>query len=290
MAAHRAATFISYSLKEPVMPTSSTPFETPLVDTHAHLYTLDMPLNANAWHKPAHDATVEQYLSVLDTHGVQFAVLAAASIYGDYNDYHIRACRRHARLRTTIIAHPGLDMYTLERMKADGVVGIRLQWRNVQDRPDLNSGPYQRLLRRVADLDWHVHLHDDSHRLPQTIQILEQAGVKVVIDHFGRPDEQHGLDAPGFQAVLRSVDRGNTWVKLSAGFRLPSENFAKACAAELLKSAGPERLLWGSDWPFAAFEDRVCYADTIAAFINWVPDEHARRKIAGETALKLYFS
>ncbi|UHL64663.1 amidohydrolase family protein [Paralcaligenes sp. KSB-10] len=269
---------------------SSLPLEAPLVDTHAHLYTLDMPLNANAWHKPPRDATVEHYLSVLDTHGVQFAVLAAASIYGDYNDYHIRACRRHARLRTTIIAHPQLDMYTLERMKADGVVGIRLQWRNVEERPDLTSVEYQRLLRRVADLNWHVHVHDDSHRLPETIRLLEQAGVRLVIDHFGRPNEQHGLAAPGFQAVLQSVDRGNTWVKLSAGFRLPSENFARECAAELLKSAGPERLLWGSDWPFAAFENRVSYADTISAFTRWIPDKHARRKIAGETALKLYFS
>ena len=26
---------------------------------------------------------------------------------------------------------------------------------------------------------------------------------------------------------------------------------AEACARELLKHCGPERLLWGSDWPFA---------------------------------------
>ncbi|MHC8943477.1 amidohydrolase family protein [Advenella incenata] len=264
--------------------------EAPLVDTHAHLYTLDMPLNANAWHAPTQDASVERYLSVLDEHGVQFAVLAAASIYGDYNDYHIRACRRHPRLRTTIIAHPQLDMYTLERMKNDGVVGIRLQWRNVKDRPDLNSTEYRRLLKRVADLDWHVHVHDDCHRLPQTIRLLEQANVKVVIDHFGRPDQEHGLTSAGFQAILQSIDKGNTWVKLSAGFRLASQELARQCAAQLLKSAGPERLLWGSDWPFAAFEERISYADTIAAFKSWVPDEQARRKIAGETALKLYFS
>ncbi|ETF04707.1 hypothetical protein W822_03635 [Advenella kashmirensis W13003] len=43
----------------------------------------------SAWHKPAHDATMEQYLSVLDTHGVQFAVLAAASIYGNYSELDI---------------------------------------------------------------------------------------------------------------------------------------------------------------------------------------------------------
>lgn len=264
--------------------------DVPLVDCHAHLYTLDMPLDATAWHKPPHDATAEQYIATLDGHGVQYAVLAAASLYGDYNDYQIRACRRYARLRTTVILPPTTDLYTMERMQADGVVGIRFQWRNVANPPDLTSSEYRRLLRRVADLDWHVHLHDDGRRLPQAIAAIEASGAKLVIDHFGRPDPVQGIRCAGFQAILRSVERGRTWVKLSAGFRLPSEQFAVECAAELLKFAGPERLLWGSDWPFAAFESNMRYQQAIDGLARWVPDPGARRIIGGETPLKLYFS
>lgn len=264
--------------------------QVPLVDCHAHLYTLDMPLEGTAWHKPPHDATVEQYIDTLDRHGVRHAVLAAASIYGDYNDYQIRACRRHRRLRTTVILSPDADLYTMERMKEDGVVGIRFQWRNVAELPDLTSAPYRRLLRRVADLDWHVHLHDDGPRLPPAIAAIEAAGARLVIDHFGRPDPAHGIRCAGFQAILRAVERGRTWVKLSAGFRLPSEQAAIDYAAELLKFAGPERLLWGSDWPFAAFESSMRYEQAIAGFARWVPDPVARRIIGAETPLRLYFS
>ena len=32
------------------------------------------------------------------------------------------------------------------------------------------------------------------------------------------------------------------------------------------------------------------YADTIAALAEWVPDPAVRRKIGGETPLRLYFS
>ena len=64
---------------------------------------------------------------------------------------------------------------------------------------------------------------------------------------------------------------------------------AEACARELLKHCGPERLLWGSDWPFAAFEDKATYADCVAAFKHCVPDESARRIIGGETPMRLYF-
>ena len=58
----------------------------------------------------------------------------------------------------------------------------------------------------------------------------------------------------------------------------------------LLREAGPGRLVWGSDWPFAAFESRVDYAQTLADLQRWVPDAAARRRIGCETPLKLYFA
>jgi len=264
--------------------------DAPAVDTHAHIYTLDMPMSGEAWHKPPADASAEQYLQALDAHGVGYAVMAAASIYGDYNDYMIDAVRRHQRLRTTVIVEPTTDPYILRQMRDDGVVGVRLQWRSLKTTPDLSAPEYQRFLRRVRDLDWHVHLHDEGARLPPAIAHLEAAGVKLVIDHFGRPSAHLGTACPGFQAVLRSVQNGRTWVKLSAGYRLPSPAVAAACAAALLEHAGPERLLWGSDWPFAAFEDKVSYADTVADLRTWVPDAAARARIGGETAFRLFFT
>jgi predicted TIM-barrel fold metal-dependent hydrolase len=262
----------------------------PLVDAHAHVYTTDMPLAPTAWHRPPEDATVERYDQTLESAGVRYGVIAGASIYGDYNDYVIDAVRANKRLRATVIVKPDIDPYILRLMKDDGVVGIRLQWRNVASPPDLTTYEYRRLLRRVADLDWHVHLHDDGPRLPAPIAALEASGVKLVIDHFGRPDPKHGMNCAGFQAVLRSVERGRTWVKLSAGYRLEPPALAETLARELLKVAGPERLLWGSDWPFAAFENKVRYADTIADFARWVPDPVLRDQIAGETAMQLYFT
>ena len=40
--------------------------DVPTVDTHAHAYTLSMPLAPGAWHAPQTEATVEQYLDALD--------------------------------------------------------------------------------------------------------------------------------------------------------------------------------------------------------------------------------
>jgi predicted TIM-barrel fold metal-dependent hydrolase len=89
--------------------------------------------------------------------------------------------------------------------------------------------------------------------------------------------------------VLRAVDRGATWVKASAAFRLKPPAMGAELAATLLQRVGPERLVWGSDWPFAAFEDAVTYQQTLDAFAFNVPDEAARREM-DRTALRLYFS
>jgi predicted TIM-barrel fold metal-dependent hydrolase len=263
--------------------------DTPLVDTHFHLYTTDMPLTAWAWHRPPEDASAEQFIEVMDRHGIGFGVIAAASLYGQYNDYVIRSIRRHPRLRGTAFVRPETDMYTLERMKADGIAGIRLFFRRVPDPPDLSSPEYKLLLRRVRDLDWHVHTLVSGEAAADVIKAIEGAGVKLVIDHFGKPDERLGINCPGFKAVLAAVERGRTWVKMSGGFRMPSREAARSYAQALLRVSGGERLMWGSDWPFAAFEDKVTYAQTIADLHDWVPDAAQRRLIAGETPMRLYF-
>ena len=264
--------------------------EAPLVDTHFHVYTRDMPQDGDAWHSPPEDASIERMIQTLDDHGVVFGVMSAASIYGDYNDYTALALRRHKRLRGTAIVKPTTDIHILEQMRDDGFVGIRFQWRYLKQLPDLKSSEYRLLLRRVADLGWHVHLHDNSPRLAPVIAAIEAAGVPLVIDHFGRPDPKLGVNCPGFRAMLAAVERGNTWVKFSAGFRMEPPSLAKGYAAELLKFGSGERLMWGSDWPFAAFESKVKYADTIAALDEWVPDTAVRRQITGATPLKFYFS
>ena len=263
--------------------------EAPIVDSHAHVYTTDMPLSATAWHKPPADATIDQYIATLDRHGVKFAVLSAASLFDDYNEYSIEATRRHKRLRTTAIVRPTIDPYVMRMMKDDGVVGVRFQWRNVKALPDITTPEYRKFFRRVRDLDWHVHINQTADRLAAPIATLQAAGVKLVIDHFGHP-QRGGAACEGFQAMMRAIDNGRTWVKLSAGYRLESPQVAQDCARALLARAGPERLLWGSDWPFAAFEDSMRYEDAIASFKQWIPDAGIRRIISGETAFRLYFA
>ena len=199
------------------------------------------------------------------------------------------ALLKHRRLRATAIADPSMDIYQLEQMKRDGFVGIRFVWSIFDETPDIDSDGYRRLLRRVADLDWHVHLTDRPHRIAATIAAVEKSGAKLVIDHLGHMDTPDGINGEGFRSILAAVERGRTWVKLSGGFRFDPPAAAAQYAAALLRVAGGERLVWGSDWPFAAYEDSVTYASTIARLHEWVTDPVVRRQIGGETRAAAVF-
>ncbi len=260
--------------------------EAPLIDCHAHIFTDGMPVSPDAWHPPGAAADAARFLETLDRHGVVMAVLAAASLFGDYNDYALAATRANRRLRTTLILAPDTDFYRMREMDQEGAVGIRLQFRALKALPDLDSFEYRRLFRRVADLGWHVHLHDEGDRIAEAIPIIENAGPRLVIDHFGRPIG--GPQSAGFRAVLEAVERGRTFVKLSAPFRLKPPG-ADALIGPLLAAAGPQRLLWGSDWPFVAHESAVGYETVLAAYSALVPDPAVRREI-DRTALEFYFT
>lgn len=259
-----------------------------LIDTHVHVFTQDMPLIPDPRHRPDYSFTGQQLTDVMDTNGVRFAVVAAASPWGDYNDYVIETLRRYPRLRGTVILQPSVERIVLDEMDRDGVVGVRLPFISMTELPDLDSWDYRKFLRRLVDLDWHVHVHIDGPRLPLVLPQLERSGVKIVIDHIGRPDPVAGIDSDGFNAMVKSVEKGRTWVKLSGAYRL-GEN-ARACAQELCRRVGYEKMVWASDCPFVGGEQDIDYPGAIQWLNETIADAADRRRVFGENALELYFS
>ena len=253
----------------------------PLVDTHVHLFSAALPLAERAWTRPERELTAETFVAMMDEHGVGHAVISAMSLLGARNDYTLGALRAHDRLRGTVIVEPSAGRPALERMDADGVVGVRFQWRRLAELPDLTDPAYRRLLRRIADLGWHVELNVEGERLPAVLGRLLASGVNVVVDHFGDPDRSSGYASPGGAALLRALGTGRVWVKLSAGYRFGVGPATLAgWAAALLAEAGPDHLFWGSDAPFIGARGPVTYRDALASFQVTVPDPAVRDRIA----------
>lgn len=258
------------------------------VDSHAHVFVRGLPLASLRRHAPEHDATLEEYLALLDTHAISHAVLVQPSFLGTDNSFMLEAIREQPqRLRGVAVIDAETHDDRLHALAAGGIVGIRFNLIGLPI-PDYSKGAWPRLFECVRELDWHVEVHCALRDLAPVGQAVLDAGCKLVVDHFGRPD---ATGAEGLDWLLSSAGGKRTWVKLSAGYRnWPDAQGPSAvdAAQMLLHSFGASRLVWGSDWPHTQHRHVANYTATLEALAKWVPDVAARRRILIDTPARLF--
>ena len=217
------------------------------IDAHAHIFRRGLPLAGTRRYAPDYDVLVEDYLRQLNENGLGGGVLVQPSFLGTDNSFLLDALRRFpARLRGIAVVEPGIEEATLAALNAAGIVGIRLNLIGAA-LPDLRAEPWPTLLRRLAALGWQVELHREARDLATLIDPVLEHEVRVVVDHFGRPDPSLGVDDPGFRDLLSRGASGRVWVKLSGAYRNGADGrgdeVAREAAPLLRQAFGPERLL-----------------------------------------------
>ncbi|WP_110949131.1 amidohydrolase family protein [Pseudomonas bohemica] len=238
------------------------------IDGHAHVFSRELDLTSARRYSPDYDATLATYQHTLQGHGLSHGVLVQPSFLGTDNSYLLDALRQApAQLRGVVVVERDIDRAALDEMDRLGVVGIRL---NLMGKalPDFSEPQWKVLFGHIAELDWHVELHRHVADIPALVRGLLPFGVKIVIDHFGRPDARLGLDQPGFGDMLELGLSGQVWLKVSGIYRLEGTDqqnldFAGAALPLLVQSFGPRRLVWGSDWPHTQHEEKVSYATVV---------------------------
>jgi predicted TIM-barrel fold metal-dependent hydrolase len=263
------------------------------IDTHAHIFERGLRLANVRRYAPDYDAPLSDYLGMLDNHDIARGVLVQPSFLGTDNSYLLAGLRSSPqRLRGIAVVDADVPLTELREMDASGVVGIRLNLVGAAAVPDFSSAPWRTLLQRVADLGWQVEVHREAGRLPNILQPLLDAGVNVVVDHFGRPDPALGVDDRGFRFLLETAASRRVWVKLSGAYRNGANGRGQQVALDalpLLRAAfGMDRLVWGSDWPHTQFEKSVDYGQTRRALDTWLPDPEERRVMLADTPSALF--
>ena len=262
------------------------------VDSHAHIFETGLELAPIRRYAPTYDATVADYLAVLDAHGVRFGVLVQPSFLGTHNEYMIAGLRKHPdRLRGIAVVEPETSLDVLHAMDADGVVGIRLNLAGLP-LPNLSSRTWQRFLAHVRRLDWQVEIHRQGRDLPLLVEPLLDAGVNVVIDNVGCPERDADVaESADYYLAARAQTR-RVWVKLAGAYRnwpdWDDQGPATRTISLLLWEFGPERLIWGSDWPHTQNESKITFADTRKKLETWVTDPRDRKTILQDTPMRLF--
>ncbi|MDR5760299.1 amidohydrolase family protein [Caballeronia sp. LZ035] len=262
------------------------------IDSHAHVFVRGLPLAPHRRHAPDYDATLDAYATHLRAHGVSHGVLVQPSFLGTDNSFFLDVLQRYPqRFRGVAVIDPAISDAALHRLAEQGVVGMRLNLIGLP-LPDVRAAHWRGLFERVNALGWHVEIHRNAIDLQRLITPLLDQHCTVVIDHFGRPDPAHGAADPGFRYLLTTASSGKVWVKLSAAYRnVMGENgmaLGQTLAAALLDAFGPERLVWGSDWPHTQHRSLIDYDDARAALEHWIPDTAQRTAVMRDSARTLF--
>jgi len=243
-------------------------YSIPGSDAHAHVFSRTLTLAGERRYTPGYDATLADYLGHLHANGLSHGVLVQPSFLGTDNRYLLAALQQAPdRLRGVVVVERDIPRDALHAMARSGVVGVRL---NLVGRalPDFTEPGWKVFFEHIVELDWHVELHRELDDLPHLVRQLLPFGVKLVIDHFGRPDARLGVEQRGFTELLELALGGHLWLKVSGIYRLagsPAQNlqFARQAMPLLQQSFGLHRLVWGSDWPHTQHEASVGYAAVI---------------------------
>jgi len=273
------------------------------IDTHAHVFSHDLPLAQRRRYAPAYDAPLSRYLAQLDAHDVSHGVLIQPSFLGTDNRYLMQSiAQAPQRLRGIAVIDPAAvaaEPAQLDALARAGIVGIRLNLFSLPD-PDYTSAVWQATLEKIASLGWQIEVHCEAQRLPRVVGPLldgHAEPIDIVVDHFGRPQPALGVDDPGFRYLLTLGATRRVWVKVSGAYRNaaaktgPDANGAATALAAmpLLEDAfGFDRLIWGSDWPHTQFEQVQSYDAVYALMLKLLPTERARRAVLVDTPAKLF--
>lgn len=254
------------------------------VDCHAHVYSAACALAPDRFYTPDGEHPVEEFITLLDAHGLTHGIIVQPSFLGTDNSYLLACLSRHAdRLRGIALVAPGTGERELDRLRAGGVVGVRI---NLSvPRPSWTIGPaLQALSSRLGERGMQLELQAKGDALVELLGAVLPAGVRIVVDHFGAPA------APGdrgFRALLGSAGSGRVWVKFTAPYRVEIADLRPYSSA-LLSAFGTHRILWGSDWPWTRHSAGMRYGESLGRLEDWIPDPRARDAVLGASAAELF--
>ncbi len=262
-------------------------------ETHSHIFGPPDRYPPVPGRTPAFGASVGSYLAMLDRLGFERAVIVQPSLYGADNSCTLDAIREIGLDRARGVAVTGKDVSDAElrELHEAGIRGLRFYL--LVDDFALEDAP--EMAKRIAPFGWHIQAQAEGDWLPDALPVLENLPVDVVIDHVGRLSPEAGVDDPGFRGLLRFMETGRCWVKISAPYLStidgPPHYADVGERVRALVAARPDRLVWAANWPHPHHtgpHDRPEEADILDPLLDWAPDEKIRNAILADNAAVLY--
>jgi D-galactarolactone isomerase len=233
---------------------------------------------------------VEDYRSLQKRLNLERVVIVQPTTYGLDNSCQLDALKAFGDdARGVMVADTSTSDEELDRLTQLGVRGVRF---HMLPGGVLPWSIFEDMAARVHNFGWHVQLQMNGREFPEWEAMLKRLACDLVVDHVGRFMGPVATDAPAFKVLMRFLETGKCWVKLSAPYEsseLGAPNWADvALEARALAMAAPERMLWASNWPHPGQKNPPDEADLLDLLLEWVDDETVRNKILVDNPAELY--
>ena len=273
------------------------------IDVHNHIVgpQSKYPFAATRTYTPP-EASVAQLRALREQLGVSRNVIVQPSFYGFDNSCLVDALKELGpTARGIAVVQQSVSDAELKRLADAGVTGVRLNLATAGVRdPKVAIDAINGFAPRFMPMGWHIQINTGLPVVAAIAQTVADLKVPVVFDHMANLEAAKGMNQPGFGALVDLVKGRNTYVKLSAPYNLSKRaDWADVVPlAKALIAAGPDRMLWGTNWPHPGNGrgdisqitpyQVVDNPALLKIFAAEVPDAAMRKMILVDTPQRLY--
>ena len=271
------------------------------IDAHQHYW--DPSRITYFWMPQDHPVLSRTYLPedlepILDRNGFDGSVFVQASHDPREAEWILDLASRHASI-LGVVAWADLTSSDLPQeldklQRHPKFKGIR---HILHDEPDVNWGLREDVLNGLRELQRREIPYDLLLKVPH-LHIVEPLAEKLpnlalVIDHIAKPYIADGVFDGWAEQMERIAQIPHVHVKLSGMITEAKRDSWKSddlrpYVQHVLKLFGPDRLMFGSDWPVCLLAGS--WKQVLAAFTQALGplDEATRAKLLGDTAVRFY--
>lgn len=259
-------------------------------DVHFHVFEPGYPSVAKP-HYTFPDGTLNKYLAACEYLGIERMVLVQPSYYGTDNRLTIDTLKKLGRrARGVVMVEENVADSELDAYHEAGVRAIRLDLFARASWPREGIHRYiERMLEKTRPRGWHIQFYTPGYVVRDLIPFLGTLNDDFVIDHMGYMLEEDGLTGDDFGKLLKLLEKGRAWLKLSAPYRIAKRRGYKSIEhlARGIVNARPDRAIWGTDWPHLTDGSRDS-GELVNLLLDWIPDEETRRQVLVDNPAKLF--
>jgi 2-pyrone-4,6-dicarboxylate lactonase len=264
-------------------------------DTHLHVYGPfeRYPLVTERNYDPDPHSTLDDYLKVHRTLGLERAIIVTGSANGTNNQVTLDAlARMGGKFKGLVLLDPAISDSELLRMRNGGITGFRVK---ANGKGGLSFEDAKKMSARIAGFGWHVEfLAQSMEEILRALPFLRSLPMPYVFDHVAHAEPGQNQDDREFRELL-SILKGeeHAWINLYSFYQLsksgPPEYPDMVDVVRAVIEARPDHVIWGSNWPHAGISVPMPNdGDLLDFLLAAAPDEQVRDSILAENPATLY--